>query len=101
MNNAIDIRSWGLDSKTAGELFTRHHKLLVSAASEVLGAEDEQDAEDLVQDVFVQLLDGTIALGQGNPARQLIGIVRGIASKRRRGGKQRRWRDSGYDGTEE
>jgi DNA-directed RNA polymerase specialized sigma24 family protein len=93
MNNAIDIRSWGLDSKTAGELYARHRKMLVNATREALGAEDDQDAEDLVQDVFVQLLDGTISLGAGNPARELLGIVRGIASKRRRGGKRRRFKE--------
>ena len=93
MNNAIDIRSWGLDSKTAGELFARHRKMLVNAASEALGAEDDQDGEDLVQDVFVQLLDGTISLRPGNSPRELLAIVRGVASKRRRGGKRRRFRE--------
>jgi hypothetical protein len=40
MNNAIDIRAWGIDSKTAGELYARHRKILVNAAREALGAED-------------------------------------------------------------
>lgn len=95
MNNAIDIRSWGMDSKTAGELYARHRKLLVHAAKEALGSEDEQDAEDLVQDIFVQLLDGTLSLGDGNPVSKIVGVVRGVASKRRRGGKRRRYRDDG------
>ena len=93
MNAPIDIRPYGLDSKTVQELCKRHHATLVRAAREIFGEEDSQDADDLLQDVYLQLLDGTLVLGgTQEPARKLLAIVRGMASKRKQHNKKERWR---------
>jgi RNA polymerase sigma-70 factor (ECF subfamily) len=86
-DSVLLARAAGGDGQACDLLVRRHLRSAVLLAAQLLG--DRDDAEDVVQDAFMIVLDHATRFDAGRPfAPWLYGVVRNLATRAR----ERRWR---------